>query len=61
MCSSRCLTEAWCLLRQHSNHFNNVELLGFLYESCQELDLIKELLKLPLRPNEQVNGKVKNG
>ncbi|XP_037546575.1 protein ELYS [Nematolebias whitei] len=50
---NRCLTEAWCLLRQHSNHFNVVELLGFLYESCQELDLIKELLKLPLRLNEQ--------
>lgn len=30
------------------------ELLGFLYESCQELGLIKELLKLPLGLTEQV-------
>lgn len=30
------------------------ELLSFLYESCQELNLIKELLKLPLGPSEQV-------
>lgn len=30
------------------------ELLGFLYESCQELGLIKELLKLPLGLGEQV-------
>ncbi|TMS13498.1 Protein ELYS [Larimichthys crocea] len=29
------------------------ELMGFLYESCQELGLIKELLKLPLGLNEQ--------
>uniref|UniRef100_A0A3Q3BB42 AT hook containing transcription factor 1 n=1 Tax=Kryptolebias marmoratus TaxID=37003 RepID=A0A3Q3BB42_KRYMA len=50
---NRCLIEAWCLLRQHSNRLNIVELLGFLYESCQELNLIKELLKLPLGLNEQ--------
>lgn len=30
------------------------ELLGFMYESCQELGLIKELLKLPLGLSEQV-------
>ncbi|XP_072236443.1 protein ELYS isoform X2 [Leuresthes tenuis] len=50
---NRCLIEAWCLLRQHSNRLNVAELLGFLYESCQELGLIKELLKLPLGLNEQ--------
>ncbi|XP_061734902.1 protein ELYS isoform X2 [Nerophis ophidion] len=50
---NRCLTEAWSLLRQHSNHLNTAELLGFLYESCQELGLIKELLKLPLGHTEQ--------
>ncbi|MEQ2164623.1 hypothetical protein GOODEAATRI_008529, partial [Goodea atripinnis] len=50
---NRCLIEAWCLLRQHSNRLNITELLGFLYESCQELGLIKELLKLPLGLNEQ--------
>lgn len=52
--SFRCLIEAWSLLRQHSNHLNMSELLGFLYESCQELGLIKELLKLPLGLGEQV-------
>ncbi|XP_028257468.1 protein ELYS isoform X2 [Parambassis ranga] len=50
---NRCLIEAWCLLRQHSSGLNMGELLGFLYESCQELGLIKELLKLPLGLNEQ--------
>ncbi|XP_077376017.1 protein ELYS [Festucalex cinctus] len=48
-----CLNEACTLLRQHSNHLNAAELLGFIYESCQELGLIKELLKLPLSPTEQ--------
>lgn len=52
--SFRCLIEAWSLLRQHSNHLDMSELLGFLYESCQELGLIKELLKLPLGLGEQV-------
>nr|XP_015808264.2 protein ELYS isoform X1 [Nothobranchius furzeri] len=50
---NRCLIEAWSLLRQHSNHLNIAELLSFFYESCQELGLIKELLKLPLSLNEQ--------
>ncbi|XP_041794919.1 protein ELYS isoform X2 [Chelmon rostratus] len=50
---NRCLIEAWSLLRQHSNRLNMSELLGFLYESCQELGLIKDLLKLPLGLNEQ--------
>uniref|UniRef100_A0A3Q0RBT6 AT-hook containing transcription factor 1 n=1 Tax=Amphilophus citrinellus TaxID=61819 RepID=A0A3Q0RBT6_AMPCI len=50
---NRCLIEAWYLLRQHSNRLNMTELLGFLYENCQELGLIKELLKLPLGLNEQ--------
>lgn len=52
--SFRCLIEAWSLLRQHSNHLSMGELLGFMYESCQELGLIKELLKLPLGLSEQV-------
>lgn len=34
------------------------ELLAFMYESCQELGLIKELLKLPLGLNEQVEKKL---
>ncbi|XP_056268602.1 protein ELYS isoform X2 [Pseudoliparis swirei] len=50
---NRCLVEAWSFLRQHSNRLNMGELLNFLYESCQELCLIKELLKLPLGLTEQ--------
>uniref|UniRef100_A0A8C6SDZ2 AT hook containing transcription factor 1 n=1 Tax=Neogobius melanostomus TaxID=47308 RepID=A0A8C6SDZ2_9GOBI len=50
---NRCLIEAWTLIRQHSNRLNISELLGFLYETCQELGLIKELLKLPLGLSEQ--------
>lgn len=58
--SLRCLIEAWCLLRQHSHRLNVSELLGFLYESCQELGLTKELLKLPLAANEQVRQTTEN-
>nr|XP_057945294.1 protein ELYS [Doryrhamphus excisus] len=50
---NRCLTEARSLLQQHSNHLNASELLGFMYERCQELGLIKDLLKLPLGHTEQ--------
>uniref|UniRef100_A0A673BQ97 AT hook containing transcription factor 1 n=1 Tax=Sphaeramia orbicularis TaxID=375764 RepID=A0A673BQ97_9TELE len=50
---NRCLIEAWSLIRQHSSRLNMGELLGFLYENCQELGLIKELLKLPLGLPEQ--------
>lgn len=54
-CSSiRCIIEAWALIRQHSTRLNMGELLSFLYESCQELNLTKELLKLPLGLGEQV-------
>uniref|UniRef100_A0AAR2JUZ0 AT hook containing transcription factor 1 n=1 Tax=Pygocentrus nattereri TaxID=42514 RepID=A0AAR2JUZ0_PYGNA len=50
---NRCLVEAWALLRQHANKLNLEDLLRFLYETCQELDLMKELLKLPLGLSEQ--------
>ncbi|XP_036405490.1 protein ELYS [Megalops cyprinoides] len=50
---NRCMVEAWALLRQHSNKLNMEELLRFLYESCQDLGLMKELLKLPLGLAEQ--------
>ncbi|XP_053722529.1 protein ELYS isoform X2 [Synchiropus splendidus] len=50
---NRCMIEAWSLLRQHRSHLNMDELLGVFFESCQELGLIKELLKLPLDVNEQ--------
>uniref|UniRef100_A0A3B1J9N6 AT hook containing transcription factor 1 n=1 Tax=Astyanax mexicanus TaxID=7994 RepID=A0A3B1J9N6_ASTMX len=50
---NRCMVEAWAMLRQHANKLNLEELLRFLYETCQELDLMKDLLKLPLGPLEQ--------
>ncbi|XP_058254932.1 protein ELYS isoform X1 [Hemibagrus wyckioides] len=50
---NRCLVEAWTLLRQQVNKLSMDELLRFFYETCQELGLMKELLKLPLRPSEQ--------
>uniref|UniRef100_A0A673ZN80 AT-hook containing transcription factor 1 n=1 Tax=Salmo trutta TaxID=8032 RepID=A0A673ZN80_SALTR len=50
---NRCLVEAWALLRQHSNRLNEEVLLRFLYETCQVLGLMKELLKLPLGLAEQ--------
>ncbi|KPP75330.1 protein ELYS-like [Scleropages formosus] len=50
---NRCMVEAWALLRQHSSELNSEEMLRFLYETCQELGLMKELLKLPLGFSEQ--------
>ncbi|KAF7703994.1 protein ELYS [Silurus meridionalis] len=50
---NRCIVEAWALLRQQVNKLTIDELLRFFYETCQELGLMKELLKLPLRPSEQ--------
>lgn len=35
-------------------------MLGFLYESCQELGLIKELLKMPLGLGEQVGQTIQD-
>lgn len=49
--------EAWALLRQHCNKLNMEELMRFLFETCQQLDLMKELLKLPLGRAEQVGLK----
>lgn len=49
--------EAWALLRQHCNKLNMEELMRFLFETCQQLGLMKELLKLPLGPAEQVGFK----
>ncbi|XP_053093754.1 protein ELYS isoform X2 [Pangasianodon hypophthalmus] len=50
---NRCIVEAWALLRQQVNKLSMDELLRFFYETCQELGLMKELLKLPLQPSEQ--------
>ncbi|XP_051579625.1 protein ELYS-like isoform X2 [Myxocyprinus asiaticus] len=45
---NRCIVEAWALLRQHCNKLNMEEVMRFLFETSQELGLMKELLKLPL-------------
>lgn len=50
---NRCIVEAWALLRQHCNKLNMEEMMRFLFENCQELGLMKELLKLPLGLVEQ--------
>lgn len=50
----RCIVEAWAFLRQHCNKLNMEELMRFLFEMCQKLGLMKELLKLPLGLAEQV-------
>uniref|UniRef100_A0A671RZ51 Protein ELYS-like n=1 Tax=Sinocyclocheilus anshuiensis TaxID=1608454 RepID=A0A671RZ51_9TELE len=50
---NRCIVEAWALLRQHCNKLNMEEMMKFLFETCQELGLMKELLKLPLELAEQ--------
>lgn len=55
---TRCIVEAWALLRQHCNKLNTEEVMRFLFETCQELGLMKELLKLPLGLAEQVCASV---
>ncbi|XP_051502406.1 protein ELYS-like isoform X2 [Myxocyprinus asiaticus] len=50
---NRCIVEAWALLRQHCNKLNMEEVMRFLFETCQVLGLMKELLKLPLGLAEQ--------
>ncbi|XP_076833686.1 protein ELYS isoform X2 [Brachyhypopomus gauderio] len=50
---NRCLLEGLSLLRQRADRLNVEELMRFLYETCQDLDLMKELLRLPLAASEQ--------
>ncbi|XP_004853539.1 protein ELYS isoform X2 [Heterocephalus glaber] len=50
---NRCMVEAWSLLRQHSNTVNVEELLKHVYEVCQEMGLMEDLLKLPFTDTEQ--------
>ncbi|XP_007481576.1 protein ELYS isoform X1 [Monodelphis domestica] len=50
---NRCMVEAWSLLRQHSNRLNVEELLKHMYEACQEMGLMEDLLKLPFTETEQ--------
>ncbi|KAM7172642.1 protein ELYS isoform 3-T3 [Macrochelys suwanniensis] len=50
---NRCMVEAWSLLRQHSTRLNVEELLKHMYEVCQEMGLMEDLLKLPFTDTEQ--------
>uniref|UniRef100_A0A8C3CMQ8 AT-hook containing transcription factor 1 n=1 Tax=Cairina moschata TaxID=8855 RepID=A0A8C3CMQ8_CAIMO len=66
--SNRCMVEAWSLLQQHSTKLNVEELLRHMYEICQEMGLMQDLLKLPFTDTEQeclekflqTNGGVQN-
>uniref|UniRef100_A0A8C6YSR1 AT-hook containing transcription factor 1 n=1 Tax=Nothoprocta perdicaria TaxID=30464 RepID=A0A8C6YSR1_NOTPE len=51
--SNRCMVEAWSLLRQHTTKLNIEELLKHMYEICQEMGLMEDLLKLPFTSTEQ--------
>ncbi|KAH0622548.1 hypothetical protein JD844_024944 [Phrynosoma platyrhinos] len=48
-----CMVEAWNVLRQHSTRLNVEEMLKHVYEICQELGLMEDLLKLPFTETEQ--------
>ncbi|KAM9155701.1 protein ELYS isoform 3-T3 [Pangshura tecta] len=50
---NRCMVEAWSLLQQHSTRLNVEELLKHMYEVCQEMGLMEDLLKLPFTDTEQ--------
>ncbi|XP_048792519.1 protein ELYS isoform X1 [Lagopus muta] len=51
--SNRCMVEAWSLLQKHSTKLNVEELLKQVYEICQEMGLMEDLLKLPFTDTEQ--------
>ncbi|NXG51371.1 ELYS protein, partial [Psilopogon haemacephalus] len=51
--SNRCMVEAWGLLQQHTTKLNIEELLKHMYEICQEMGLMEDLLKLPFTNTEQ--------
>ncbi|XP_074878253.1 protein ELYS-like, partial [Buteo buteo] len=51
--SNRCVVEAWGLLQQHATRLNIKELLKHVYEICQEMGLMEDLLKLPFTGTEQ--------
>ncbi|KAM5204743.1 protein ELYS isoform 1-T3 [Hipposideros larvatus] len=50
---NRCIVEAWYLLRHHSSRLNIEELLKHMYEVCQKMGLMEDLLKLPFTDTEQ--------
>jgi len=49
------MVEAWSLLQQHTTKLNVEELLKHMYEICQEMGLMEDLLKLPFTDTEQVS------
>ncbi|KAM6407339.1 LOW QUALITY PROTEIN: protein ELYS-like [Pluvialis apricaria] len=51
--SNRCVVEAWGLLQQQATQLNFEELLKHMYETCQEMGLMEDLLKLPFTDMEQ--------
>ncbi|XP_074000616.1 protein ELYS-like [Numenius arquata] len=51
--SNRCMVEAWGLLHQRATKLNIEELLKHMYETCQEMGLMEDLLKLPFTDTEQ--------
>ncbi|KAM9017850.1 protein ELYS isoform 1-T5 [Ara ararauna] len=51
--SNRCMVEAWGLLHHHMTKLNTEELLKHMYELCQEMGLMEDLLKLPFTDTEQ--------
>ncbi|XP_076219901.1 protein ELYS-like isoform X2 [Aptenodytes patagonicus] len=51
--SNRCVVEAWGLLQRHTTRSNIEELLKHMYEICQEMGLMEDLLKLPFTDTEQ--------
>ncbi|KAM6272123.1 LOW QUALITY PROTEIN: protein ELYS-like [Spheniscus humboldti] len=51
--SNRCVVEAWGLLQRHTTKLNIEELLKHMYEICQEMGLMEDLLKLPFTGTEQ--------
>lgn len=54
------MVEAWGLLHQHATKFNLEDLLKHMYETCQEMGLLEDFLKLPFTDVEQVSvGKKK--
>lgn len=56
------MVEAWSVLRQHSTRLNVEEMLKHMYDLCQELGLMEDLLKLPFTETEQVTlGRKKKG
>ncbi|XP_027754965.1 protein ELYS-like [Empidonax traillii] len=51
--SNRCMVEAWGLLQEHTTKLNIEELLKHMYEICQEMGLMEDLLKLPFTDTEK--------